>query len=45
MILKLAFGLIIALAIALFTFGPKKLPEIAFAFGKSIKEFRKGMSE
>ena len=41
MIRKLSIILIIALLI----FGPKKLPEMGSAIGKSIKEFRKGMSE
>lgn len=37
--------LIIILAIALLIFGPKKLPEMGSAIGKSIKEFKKGMNE
>lgn len=37
--------LIVILVIALLIFGPKKLPEMGSAVGKSIKEFRKGMSE
>jgi sec-independent protein translocase protein TatA len=37
--------LIVILLIALLIFGPKKLPEMGSAIGKSIKEFRKGMSE
>ena len=37
--------LLIPLAIALLIFGPKKLPEIGAAIGKSFKEYRKGMSE
>ncbi len=37
--------LIAVLAIALLIFGPKKLPEMGASIGKSIKEFRKGMSE
>ncbi len=37
--------LIVILVIALLVFGPKKLPEMGAAVGKSIKEFRKGMSE
>lgn len=32
--------LILILVIALVVFGPKKLPEISKALGKSIKEFR-----
>lgn len=37
--------LIIVLVIALLVFGPKKLPEMGSAIGKSIKEFRKGVNE
>ena len=37
--------LIVILIIALLIFGPKKLPEMGSAIGKSIKEFRKGMNE
>ncbi len=37
--------LIIILVVALLVFGPKKLPEMGSAVGKSIKEFRKGMNE
>jgi len=37
--------LIIVLAVALLIFGPKKLPEMGSAIGKSIKEFRKGVNE
>jgi sec-independent protein translocase protein TatA len=37
--------LIIPLAIFLLIFGPKKLPEIGSAIGKSFKEYRKGISE
>jgi sec-independent protein translocase protein TatA len=39
------FDLIVILLIALLIFGPKKLPEMGSAIGKSIKEFRKGVSE
>jgi sec-independent protein translocase protein TatA len=39
------FDLIVILLIALLIFGPKKLPEMGSAIGKSIKEFRKGMNE
>jgi sec-independent protein translocase protein TatA len=39
------FDLIFILIIALLIFGPKKLPEMGSAIGKSIKEFRKGMNE
>jgi sec-independent protein translocase protein TatA len=34
-------GLILILIIALIVFGPKKLPEIGSAFGKTLSEFRK----
>ena len=37
--------LIVILVIALLVFGPKKLPEMGSAVGKSIKEFKKGISE
>jgi len=37
-------GLIIILIIALVIFGPKKLPEIGSAFGKTFSEFRRGAS-
>jgi TatA/E family protein of Tat protein translocase len=39
------FDLIVILIVALLIFGPKRLPEMGSAIGKSIKEFRKGMSE
>ena len=39
------FDLIAILAVALLIFGPKRLPEMGSAIGKSIKEFRKGMNE
>jgi sec-independent protein translocase protein TatA len=37
--------LIVILVVALLIFGPKRLPEMGSAIGKSIKEFRKGMTE
>jgi len=37
--------LIVIFGIALLIFGPKKLPEMGSSIGKSIKEFKKGMSE
>ncbi|WP_376797646.1 twin-arginine translocase TatA/TatE family subunit [Thermogemmatispora sp.] len=37
--------LVIILIVALLIFGPKRLPEMGSAIGKSIKEFRKGMSD
>jgi sec-independent protein translocase protein TatA len=37
--------LVVVLMIALVFFGPKRLPEIGGAVGKSIKEFKKGATE
>lgn len=37
--------LVIILAIALLVVGPKKLPELGAGIGKSIREFKKAMSE
>ncbi len=37
--------LLIVLVAALLIFGPKKLPEMGSAIGKSIKALRKGMNE
>jgi sec-independent protein translocase protein TatA len=37
--------LIIVMVLALLVFGPKRLPEMGSAVGKTIKEFRKTMSE
>ena len=37
--------LVLVLAIALIIFGPRKLPEIGSALGKSIREFRQATSE
>ncbi|GHO87721.1 Sec-independent protein translocase subunit TatA/TatB [Dictyobacter formicarum] len=37
--------LIIVLVVALLVFGPKKLPEMGSAIGKSIKEFKHGVNE
>lgn len=34
-------GLILILTIALIVFGPKKLPEIGSAFGKTLSEFKR----
>jgi sec-independent protein translocase protein TatA len=34
-------GLIVILVITLIIFGPKKLPEIGSAFGKTLSEFKK----
>lgn len=40
-----AWDLLIVLLIALVIFGPKKLPEIGGAVGKSIREFKKATNE
>ncbi|SRR6266496_877226 len=37
--------LVVILVIALLIFGPKRLPEMGNAIGKSISAFKKGMSE
>lgn len=37
--------LILVLIIALVVFGPGKLPEVGSALGKSIRDFKKSMSE
>lgn len=37
--------LVLILAVLLLIFGPKRLPEMGSAIGKSIKEFRKGINE
>ena len=38
-------GLMLILVIALVIFGPKKLPEIGNAFGRTLSEFKKGTRE
>lgn len=38
-------GLIIILVIVLIIFGPKKLPEIGGAFGRTLSEFKKSAKE
>lgn len=37
--------LVIVVVVALLVFGPKRLPEMGSAIGKSIQEFKRGMSE
>lgn len=38
-------GLILILIVALLLFGPNKLPELGKAFGKTIREFKKGTKD
>lgn len=38
-------GLILLVIIALLLFGPNKLPELGRAFGRTLREFRKGANE
>lgn len=38
-------GLIIILVIVLIIFGPKKLPEIGGAFGRTLSEFKKSAKD
>lgn len=37
--------MIVVAVVALFVFGPGKLPEVARAFGKGLREFRKAMQD
>ncbi len=37
--------LLLILGIALLIFGPRKLPELGSAIGRTIKEFKRGMKE
>lgn len=37
--------LVVILAIALLIFGPKSLPKLGEAFGKTIGNFKKGLNE
>jgi len=39
------FHWIVVLAVVLIVFGPNKLPELAKAAGKSIRDFKKAMNE
>ncbi len=35
---------LLVVAVALILFGPKRLPELAKAFGKAVREFKKSLS-
>lgn len=37
--------ILVVLIIVLVLFGPKKLPELARAVGRSVREYRKGLSQ
>jgi sec-independent protein translocase protein TatA len=37
--------LLLILGIALLLFGPRRLPELGSAIGRTIKEFKRGMKE
>ncbi|QHW31069.1 twin-arginine translocase TatA/TatE family subunit [Paenibacillus rhizovicinus] len=37
-------GFILIAIVALLLFGPKKLPELGHAFGRTIKEFKSGVN-
>ncbi|GLX69640.1 twin-arginine translocase TatA/TatE family subunit [Paenibacillus glycanilyticus] len=36
-------GLILLIIVALLLFGPKKLPELGRAFGRTVREFKSGV--
>jgi len=38
-------GIILIVLIALILFGPKKLPELGRAFGRTLREFKEGTKE
>lgn len=38
-------GVILLVLVALLLFGPNKLPELGRAFGRTLREFKKGASE
>ncbi|WP_239618789.1 twin-arginine translocase TatA/TatE family subunit [Cohnella mopanensis] len=40
-----ASGIILLVLIALLLFGPNKLPELGRAFGRTLREFKKGANE
>ena len=37
--------IVIILLVVLLIFGPRKLPQLAHAIGKSIREYKKGLEE
>ena len=40
-----ASGMILLVLIALLLFGPNKLPELGRAFGKTLREFKRGAND
>lgn len=38
-------GLLLIVVVALILFGPKKLPELGRAFGRTLREFKEGAKE
>jgi len=40
-----ASGITLLVLIALLLFGPKKLPELGKAFGRTLREFKKGTND
>ncbi len=40
-----ASGIILLVLIALLLFGPSKLPELGKAFGRTLREFKKGAND
>ncbi len=40
-----ASGIILLVLIALLLFGPNKLPELGKAFGRTLREFKKGAND
>jgi len=38
-------GIVLLVLIALLLFGPNKLPELGRAFGRTLREFKKGTSD
>ncbi|MBN2980232.1 twin-arginine translocase TatA/TatE family subunit [Cohnella algarum] len=40
-----ATGIILLVVVALLLFGPNKLPELGRAFGRTLKEFKRGAND